>query len=93
MVKSSSGKRGLRSFAIIGATRQGACKTKSRRGRYLGRNPAAAARKAFNQLCRIKRIRGMCTLFLTIQETTQGSAQMLLTTNRRKQDTTIGRNR
>ena len=74
MVKSSSGKRGLRSFAILGATRQGACKTKSRRGRYIARNPANAAKKAFNQLCRVKRIRGMCTLFLTIQETTQGSA-------------------
>ena len=79
MVKSSSGKSGLRSFAIVGATRQGACKTKSRRGRYVGRTPAGAARKAFNQLCRVKRIRGICTLFLTIQETTQGSAHKMFT--------------
>ena len=79
MVKSSSGKSGLRSFAIVGATRQGACKTKSRRGRYIGRTPAGAVRKAFNQLCRVKRIRGICTLFITIQETTQGSAHKMFT--------------
>lgn len=74
MVKSSSGKSGLRSFAVVGATRQGACKTKSHRGRYIGRTPAGAARKAFSELCRVKRIRGICTLFVTIKETTQGSA-------------------
>ena len=79
MVKSSSGKSGLRSFAVVGATRQGACKTKSHRGRYLGRNPAAAARKAFTELCRVKRIRGVCTLFVTVQETTQGSARKQFT--------------
>ena len=91
MVKSSSGKSGLRSFAVVGATRQGACKTKSRRGRYIGRTPGAAVKKAFNQLCRIKRIRGMCTLFITIQETTQGSAHKQYTykLNRRKLKTPL----
>jgi hypothetical protein len=79
MVKSSSGKNGLRSFAVVGATRQGACKTKSHRGRYLGRSPAAAARKAFTELCRVKRIRGVCTLFVTVQETTQGSSHKVFT--------------
>ena len=91
MVKSSSGKSGLRSFAVVGATRQGACKTKSHRGRYIGRTPAGAARKAFSELCRVKRIRGICTLFVTIKETTQGSARKQYTykLNRRKLKTPL----
>ena len=73
MVKSSSGKSGLRSFTVVDAGKHGGCKTKFKGGLYKSRNPAAAAKKAFKELCRVKRIRGVCTLIITIKETTQGS--------------------
>ena len=73
MVKSASGKVGLRSFTVIDAGKHGGCKTKFRGGLYKSRNPQAAAKKAFRELCRVKRIRGVCTLVITIKETTQGS--------------------
>jgi hypothetical protein len=75
MVKSASGKVGLRSFTVIDAGKHGGCKTKFRGGLYKSRNPGAAAKKAFKELCRVKRIRGVCTLVITIKETTQGSTK------------------
>ena len=56
MVKSSSGKVGLRSFAVVNVGKHGGCKTKFSSGRYLGRNPVSAAKKAFNTFCRQKKI-------------------------------------
>ena len=73
MVKSSSGKEGYRSFTVINVGKHGGCKTKFHGGRYKGKTPAGAARKAFTEFCRIKRIRGVCTLVIVIQETTRGS--------------------
>ena len=74
MVKNSSGKSGFRSFTVINATKSGACKTKfGSGGLYKSRTPVAAAKKAFNELCRTKRIRGVCTLFITVRETTRDS--------------------
>ena len=73
MVKSSSGKDGYRSFTVINVGKHGGCKTKFHGGRYKGKTPAGAARKAFTEFCRIKRIRGVCTLVIVIQETTSGS--------------------
>ena len=73
MVKSSSGKSGLRSFTVVDAGKHGGCKTKFKGGLYKSRNPAAAAKKAFKELCRVKRIRGVCTLIITLRETTQDS--------------------
>ena len=73
MVKSSSGKVGLRSFSVLNVGKHGGCKTKFNAGRYLGRNPVSAAKKAFNNFCRQKKIRGVCTLIVTVKETTQGS--------------------
>jgi hypothetical protein len=75
MVKSSSGKSGFRSFMVVDAGKHGGCKTKFKSGLYKSRNPAAAAKKAFKELCRVKRIRGVCTLVITIKETTQGSTK------------------
>ena len=88
MVKSASGKEGYRSFTIVQVGKHGGCKTKFNGGRYKGRNPAAAARKAFTELCRIKRIRGVCTLVVTLQETTQGSKKNVVSyrLRRRKLD-------
>ena len=79
MVKSSSGKAGYRSFTVINVGKHGGCRTKFRPGRYVNKTPNGAARKAFSEFCRLKRIRGVCTLFITIQETTQGSNHKMFT--------------
>jgi len=74
MVKSGSGKEGMRSFTIVNATKHGGCKTKfGSGGLYRSRTPVSAAKKAFTELCRIKKIRGICTLFITVKETTRNS--------------------
>ena len=73
MVKSSSGKKNMRSFTVSNVTKHGGCDTKYNEGRFISRNPAGAAKKAFNQFCRQKKIKGVCTLFVTVEETTQGS--------------------
>ena len=87
MVKSTSGqKKGLRSFTVMDVGKHGGCKTKFRAGRYINRSPVGAARKAFTEFCRTKRIRGVCTLIITIKETTSGSKGKLYSykLNRRK---------
>ena len=58
MVKNSQGKAGYRSFTVVEVGKHGGCKTKFR-GRYVGRNAVGAARKAFNDFCRVKRIKGI----------------------------------
>ena len=73
MVKSGSGKSNMRSFTLVEATKFGGCKTKFRGGRYVNRTPAQAARKAFSELCRRKKVKGVCTLNILVKETTQGS--------------------
>ena len=79
MVKSSSGVEGLRSFTIVDVTKHGGCRTKFRGGLYKSRNPVGAARKAFTKFCKFKRIRGVCTLYVTVRETTKGSAKKVYT--------------
>jgi hypothetical protein len=74
MVKNASGKQGYRSFTVLEVGKHGGCKTKfGGGGKYVSKNPGSAVKKAFRELCRIKRIRGVCTLVVTIRETTQGS--------------------
>ena len=63
-----------RSFKVINAKKKDGCSTKFKEGRYESMTPVGAAKKAFSQLCRVKRIRGVCTLIITVQETTQGSS-------------------
>lgn len=63
----------MRTFKVVDAKRQNKCDTKFKPGRYTGKSPVDAALKAFNQLCRVKKIRGVCTLVITVQETTRGS--------------------
>tara|TARA_B100001175_G_scaffold317941_1_gene337946 strand:+ start:2753 stop:3121 length:369 start_codon:yes stop_codon:yes gene_type:complete len=48
-------------------------------GRFESKDPAGAARKAFNQACRDKDIKGQCTLVVKIQETTAGSRKKVYT--------------
>ena len=45
-------------------------------GRYSG-DPNAAAKKAFGSQCRTKKMKGVCTLVVTVKETTQGSDKKL----------------
>jgi hypothetical protein len=78
MVK-RSGKQGYRSFTVVDATNHGGCDTKSHGGRYISRSPFGAAKKAFNELCRVKKIRGVCTFIVTIKETTSESNKKLFT--------------
>lgn len=77
MRKTSTGKM-KRSFTIHDAKHVDGCPTKFSRkdytGTYTGNQPVAAAKKAFTNLCSVKKIRGKCTLLVTVRETTQGSA-------------------
>jgi len=64
-----------RSFSVVKVTKKDGCPTKFHAGRYESRTAHSAASKAFSQLCRVKKIRGQCTLIITVQETTQGSSK------------------
>ena len=64
-----------RSFTLVKVIKKDGCPTKFRPGRYESKTAHGAASKAFSQLCRVKKIRGVCTLIVTVQETTQGSAK------------------
>ena len=83
MVKLSD-KEGYRSFTVVDATDHGGCDTKSHGGRYISRTPFGAAKKAFNELCRVKKIRGVCTLIITVKETTSESNKKLFTYKMRR---------
>lgn len=74
MVQKSDGRDGYRSFTVLQVSKHGGCKTKKTGGRFINKTPSGAARKAFNEFCRTKRIRGVCTLVVTLKETTKGSA-------------------
>ena len=60
---------GQRSFTLVSVNDKA-----NAGGRYISSTPASAARKAGSQICRQKAIRGQCTLYIAVQETTQGSA-------------------
>lgn len=75
MVKSASGKTGMRSFTVVDVRNANGSATKfDKDSRYVNRTPAQAARKAGHDLCNRKRIRGRCVFLIRVQETTQGSA-------------------
>ena len=66
-----------RTFTIHDARKAGGCKTKFSIKGYTGlfksSTPSAAASKAFTKLCRAKKIKGQCTLYITMRETTRGN--------------------
>lgn len=68
---------GKRSFTIHTAHHIDGCPTKFSHGDYSGiyhkHSPQRAAENALNNLCRLKQIRGRCTLYIEMRETTQGS--------------------
>ena len=68
-----------RSFKLVAVGKHENKQSKFREGRYMGRDPATAAKKAFNQLCRLKRIKGQCTLNIAMQETTANSKKKIYT--------------
>lgn len=69
-------KTGERSFTINNAYHVDGCPTKFSRkdytGRFIANSAQRAASKALSALCRVKRIRGQCTLYIEMRETTQG---------------------
>lgn len=75
MVKTASGKVGMRSFTVVDVRNANGSSTKfDKDSRYVNRTPAQAARKAGHDLCNRKRIRGRCVFLVRVQETTQGSS-------------------
>ena len=67
------GNRQLRSFAIVGGQKENGCDTKfNDDSRLVGANPRSAAQKAFSRLCNLKRVKGKCTLIVTVEDTTRG---------------------
>ena len=64
-----------RSFTVVHVeSSKGKSKSKSNEGgRYISSSPAGAAKKAFSQICRESSIKGVCTLVMTVRETTAGS--------------------
>jgi hypothetical protein len=66
------GNRELRSFCVVDVQNSDGCVTKFRAGRYTKSAPVGAARTAFTRLCNLKNIRGKCSLFITVKDTTQG---------------------
>lgn len=66
----------MRKFTVVGAYTAKGCKTKFRNGTtYTAQKPSQAASKAFTELCRVKRIRGVAAYYVVIREKTQGSAK------------------
>ena len=72
---------GKRSFTINNAYHVDGCKTKFSHKDYTGRyekiSAQRAASSALTQLCHAKRIRGQCTIYIEMRETTQGSKHKL----------------
>lgn len=91
MVLSSSGKEGYRSFSVVKVLKQNGCESKFHSGRYISKTPQGAAKKAFNELCRVKNIRGLCSFYVTVKETTLNSKnkKFMYKLNRNKLDKPI----
>lgn len=71
--------KGERSFTINEIRKVNGCDTKFARGdytgRYISKSPSQAASKMLSEICSSKRIKGQCTLYLAVRETTSGSAK------------------
>lgn len=71
----------LRTFTINNAYHVDGCPTKFSHkdytGRFTSRSAARAAMKALTELCHAKRIRGACSIYIEMRETTQGSKHKL----------------
>jgi len=68
-------KRKMRTFTVIEvSTVHGVVKGRENLGGvFHNETPVGAARKAASKICSMSKIRGRCTLIITVQETTRGS--------------------
>lgn len=66
-----------RTFTIHAVLKSNGCPTKFQNKDYTGvyksNSPSGAASKALTQLCRVKAIKGQCSMVISIRETTRGS--------------------
>ena len=76
-------KKPTRTFKVVNAVNKDGCPTKFKSGRYTG-NPKSAAKKAFTRLCNLKNIKGKCTFYITVQETTRGSGKIVMDVDEEK---------
>jgi hypothetical protein len=79
----ASGKT-VRTFTINNAAHTDGCPTKFKHLDYTGEfttvaTPSRAASKAVTQLCSVKRIRGQCTLYVSLRETSRESNKKIYT--------------
>ena len=81
--KMFGGRKAPRTFKVVNAVNTDGCPTKFKSGRYTG-NPRSAAQKAFTRLCNLKNVKGKCTFYVTVQETTRGSGKMEKNTDNEK---------
>jgi len=69
--------KGKRSFTINNAYHIDGCTTKFTRkdyeSRLIGHTAQGAAMKGLSGLCKVKKIKGQCALYIEMRETTQGS--------------------
>ena len=77
--KSKSAKR---TFKVVSVVNKDGCETKFNPGRYTGTH-RSAARKAFTKLCHHKKVKGVCSLYISVQETTQGSGKVEVDDNKK----------
>jgi len=84
-----------RKFRIVSvSTTTGRVKgTENLGGIFIGKKPVNAAKKAATRICKASRIRGQCTLLVTIEEITKGSRHKVYTykVKRTKEPVTIYR--
>ena len=60
-------------FKVVRLTRSNGCDISFKSGRYTG-TPEGAAKKALSVNCNRKKIRGKCTFYIVLQNTTQDSS-------------------
>ena len=69
-----------RTFTIVDARHSDGCPTKFSNKGYSGRfssTPGSAASKSASGLCRVKKIKGRCSLYVAVRETTRGSKKKI----------------
>lgn len=65
---------GKKSYKIVHVKKSNGCVTKhNHNSRFISKTPSGAAKKALTALCSQKSIKGVCTFYITLQETTRGS--------------------
>ena len=72
--------KGKKSYKIVHVKKSNGCVTKHNHdSRFISRTPNGAAKKALTALCSQKSIKGVCTLYITLQESTRGSSKKQFT--------------